>query len=50
MDGEIFFCATQDPRFQAYKNHSGEAKDYDKVFAKRRGGDLNTTLIFVSSV
>jgi hypothetical protein len=40
----------EDPRSRFYENYRKEAEEYDKEFMKKYDEDLNTTLIFVSSV
>ena len=40
----------EDPQGEFYKAYRKEADEYDKEFIKKYDEDLNTTLIFVSSV
>ena len=40
----------EDHRARFYEYYRKEAKEYDRVFMKKYDEDLNTTLIFVSSV
>jgi hypothetical protein len=39
-----------DPRVKFYDKYYKVAEEYDKVFMKKHEEDLNTTLIFVSSL
>ena len=42
--------AQEDPRSEFYGHYRKEAEEYDKEFMKKYEEDLDTTLIFVSSV
>ena len=41
-------AADRYPRTEFYKKFQGEIEEHDQDFEKRYGGDLDTTLIFVS--
>ena len=40
--------STSDARAEFYNKFKREAEDYDKEFSDKYGGDLDTTLVFVS--
>jgi hypothetical protein len=42
--------AQENYRAQFYEKYRKEAEEYDKEFLKKYDEDLNTTLIFVSSI